>query len=93
MNAKDVQNDYYIDISSRSLIIDYENHFHLKHLKTALKESKEVNLNTSVHYNVDDGLYKAFEKNEIKVNIIIGQPDEILGCIKRKYFRYSNCLS
>ena len=42
---------------------------------------------------VDDGLYKAFEKNEIKVNIIIGKPDEILGCIKRKYLRYSNCLS
>ncbi|MBL3729702.1 Fe(3+) ABC transporter substrate-binding protein [Lysinibacillus sp. HST-98] len=49
------------------------------------EESKEVNLYTSRHYDVDDKLYKEFEKETgIKVNIIKGEPDELLERIKRE---------
>ncbi len=39
MKAKIAKYDYYIDISSYRLIIDDDNHFHLKHLKT-LRQSQ-----------------------------------------------------
>ncbi|WP_274309280.1 Fe(3+) ABC transporter substrate-binding protein [Solibacillus daqui] len=49
------------------------------------EESKEVNLYTSRHYDVDDTLYKEFEKETgIKVNVIKGEPDELLERIKRE---------
>ena len=41
MKAKIAKYDYYIDISSYRLIIDDDNHFHLKHLKT-LRESQRM---------------------------------------------------
>lgn len=48
-------------------------------------ESKEVNLYTSRHYDVDDELYANFEKETgIKVNVIKGEADELLERIKRE---------
>ncbi|MBO1004808.1 Fe(3+) ABC transporter substrate-binding protein [Pseudogracilibacillus auburnensis] len=48
-------------------------------------DSKEVNLYTSRHYDVDDELYKKFEQETgIKVNIIKGEADELLERIKRE---------
>lgn len=48
-------------------------------------ESKEVNLYTSRHYDVDDELYKKFEEQTgIKVNVIKGEPDELLERIIRE---------
>lgn len=48
-------------------------------------DSKEVNLYTSRHYDVDDELYKQFEQETgIKVNIIKGTEDELLERIKRE---------
>lgn len=48
-------------------------------------ESKEVNLYTSRHYDVDDQLYKQFEdQTGIKVNVIKGEPDELLERIIRE---------
>ncbi|WP_431028728.1 Fe(3+) ABC transporter substrate-binding protein [Lysinibacillus sp. LZ02] len=53
--------------------------------KETATESKEVNLYTSRHYDVDDELYKAFEQETgIKVNVIKGEPDELLERIKRE---------
>ena len=41
-------------------------------------ESKEVNLYTARHYDVDDQLYAKFEKETgIKVNVIKGEADEL----------------
>lgn len=52
---------------------------------TKKTESKEVNLYTSRHYDVDDELYKKFEeKTGIKVNVIKGEEDELLERIKRE---------
>ncbi|RSK32668.1 extracellular solute-binding protein [Bhargavaea beijingensis] len=49
------------------------------------EESKEVNLYTARHYDVDDQLYKKFEENTgIKVNVIKGEADELLERIKRE---------
>lgn len=48
-------------------------------------ESKEVNLYTARHYDVDDELYKKFEEETgIKVNLIKGEADELLERIKRE---------
>lgn len=48
-------------------------------------ESKEVNLYTARHYDVDDQLYKQFEEETgIKVNLIKGEADELLERIKRE---------
>lgn len=48
-------------------------------------ESKEVNLYTARHYDVDDELYKKFEEETgIKVNLIKGDADELLERIKRE---------
>ncbi|WP_432806351.1 Fe(3+) ABC transporter substrate-binding protein [Lederbergia citrisecunda] len=48
-------------------------------------ESKEVNLYTSRHYDVDNELYAKFEEQTgIKVNIIKGEADELLERIKRE---------
>lgn len=48
-------------------------------------ESKEVNLYTARHYDVDDELYKKFEEETgIKVNVIKGEADELLERIKRE---------
>lgn len=48
-------------------------------------ESKEVNLYTARHYDVDDELYKKFEQETgIKVNLIKGDADELLERIKRE---------
>lgn len=49
------------------------------------KESKEVNLYSSRHYDVDAELYAKFEKETgIKVNVINGDADELLERIKRE---------
>ncbi|WP_277587607.1 Fe(3+) ABC transporter substrate-binding protein [Psychrobacillus antarcticus] len=49
------------------------------------KESKEVNLYTARHYDVDDELYAKFEaETGIKVNVIKGEADELLERIKRE---------
>lgn len=49
------------------------------------EESKEVNLYTARHYDVDDELYKKFEEETgIKVNLIKGEADELLERIKRE---------
>lgn len=49
------------------------------------KESKEVNLYTARHYDVDDELYAKFEEETgIKVNVIKGEADELLERIKRE---------
>lgn len=48
-------------------------------------ESKEVNLYTARHYDVDDELYAKFEEETgIKVNVIKGEADELLERIKRE---------
>ncbi|KXH78318.1 Fe(3+) ABC transporter substrate-binding protein [Sporosarcina sp. HYO08] len=48
-------------------------------------EKSEVNLYTSRHYDVDDGLYKKFEdETGIKVNVIKGEADELIERIKRE---------
>ncbi len=48
-------------------------------------ESKEVNLYTARHYDVDDTLYAKFEEETgIKVNVIKGEADELLERIKRE---------
>lgn len=48
-------------------------------------ESKEVNLYSSRHYDVDDELYSKFEEETgIKVNVIKGDADELLERIKRE---------
>lgn len=48
-------------------------------------EKEEVNLYTSRHYDVDDGLYKKFEEETgIKVNVIKGEADELIERIKRE---------
>ncbi|MBT2571190.1 Fe(3+) ABC transporter substrate-binding protein [Planococcus sp. ISL-110] len=48
-------------------------------------ESKEINLYTARHYDVDDELYKKFEEETgIKVNLIKGEADELLERIKRE---------
>ncbi|OHX53269.1 Fe(3+) ABC transporter substrate-binding protein [Planococcus salinarum] len=48
-------------------------------------ESKEVNLYTARHYDVDDELYADFEEETgIKVNVIKGEADELLERIKRE---------
>jgi iron(III) transport system substrate-binding protein len=48
-------------------------------------ESKEVNLYTARHYDVDDELYTKFEEETgIKVNVIKGEADELLERIKRE---------
>lgn len=48
-------------------------------------ESKEVNLYSSRHYDVDDELYAKFEEETgIKVNVIKGEADELLERIKRE---------
>ncbi|MFC4411261.1 extracellular solute-binding protein [Chungangia koreensis] len=53
--------------------------------ETKKEESKEVNLYTARHYDVDDQLYKKFEeKTGIKVNVIKGEADELLERIKRE---------
>lgn len=53
--------------------------------KEANEESKEVNLYTARHYDVDDELYAKFEEETgIKVNIIKGEADELLERIKRE---------
>ena len=45
----------------------------------------EVNLYTSRHYDVDNDLYKKFEKETgIKVNLIKGEADELIERIKRE---------
>ncbi len=47
--------------------------------------SKEVNLYSSRHYDVDNELYKKFTKETgIKVNLIKGEADELLERIKRE---------
>ena len=49
------------------------------------KESKEVNLYTARHYDVDDELYAKFkDETGIKVNVIKGEADELLERIKRE---------
>lgn len=49
------------------------------------QESKEVNLYSSRHYDVDDELYSKFEEETgIKVNVIKGEADELLERIKRE---------
>lgn len=49
------------------------------------EDSKEVNLYTSRHYDVDDELYAKFtEETGIKVNLIKGEADELLERIKRE---------
>lgn len=49
------------------------------------EQSKEVNLYTSRHYDVDDELYAKFEEQTgIKVNVIKGEPDELLERVKRE---------
>lgn len=51
----------------------------------AEKETGEVNLYTSRHYDVDTELYKKFEaETGIKVNVIKGEADELLERIKRE---------
>ncbi|WP_203246684.1 Fe(3+) ABC transporter substrate-binding protein [Sporosarcina beigongshangi] len=53
--------------------------------KEAAVKSGEVNLYTSRHYDVDDELYKQFEKETgVKVNVIKGDADELLERIKRE---------
>ena len=53
--------------------------------KTETNESKEVNLYTARHYDVDDELYAKFEEETgIKVNVIKGEADELLERIKRE---------
>ena len=53
--------------------------------KETKEESKEVNLYTARHYDVDDELYSAFEEETgIKVNLIKGEADELLERIKRE---------
>lgn len=48
-------------------------------------DSKEVNLYTARHYDVDDELYAKFEEESgIKVNVIKGEADELLERIKRE---------
>lgn len=48
-------------------------------------ESKEINLYTARHYDVDDTLYAKFEEETgIKVNLIKGEADELLERIKRE---------
>jgi len=48
-------------------------------------DSKEVNLYTARHYDVDDTLYAKFEEETgIKVNLIKGEADELLERIKRE---------
>ncbi|WP_372869418.1 Fe(3+) ABC transporter substrate-binding protein [Planomicrobium okeanokoites] len=48
-------------------------------------DSKEVNLYTARHYDVDDELYAKFEEETgIKVNLIKGEADELLERIKRE---------
>ncbi|WP_342598305.1 Fe(3+) ABC transporter substrate-binding protein [Psychrobacillus sp. FSL H8-0483] len=48
-------------------------------------DSKEVNLYTARHYDVDDQLYAKFEEETgIKVNVIKGEADELLERIKRE---------
>lgn len=48
-------------------------------------ESKEVNLYTSRHYDVDNELYEQFKQETgIKVNLIKGEADELLERIKRE---------
>lgn len=48
-------------------------------------DSKEVNLYTARHYDVDDELYAKFEEETgIKVNVIKGEADELLERIKRE---------
>ena len=48
-------------------------------------ESKEVNLYTARHYDVDNELYAKFEEETgIKVNVIEGDSDELLERIKRE---------
>jgi len=48
-------------------------------------KSKEVNLYTARHYEVDDQLYAKFEEETgIKVNLIKGEADELLERIKRE---------
>ncbi|RLQ90116.1 Fe(3+) ABC transporter substrate-binding protein [Planomicrobium sp. Y74] len=52
---------------------------------TETNESKEVNLYTARHYDVDDELYSKFEEETgIKVNVIKGEADELLERIKRE---------
>lgn len=52
---------------------------------TETNESKEVNLYTARHYDVDDKLYAKFEEETgIKVNVIKGEADELLERIKRE---------
>ena len=44
-----------------------------------------MNLYTSRHYDVDNDLYKKFEKETgIKVNLIKGEADELIERIKRE---------
>jgi len=53
--------------------------------KETAVQSGEVNLYTSRHYDVDDDLYKQFEKETgVKVNVIKGDADELLERIKRE---------
>ena len=48
-------------------------------------EKSEVNLYTSRHYDVDDGLYKKFEEETgIKVNVIKDEADVLIERIKRE---------
>lgn len=48
-------------------------------------ESKEINLYTARHYEVDDQLYAKFEEETgVKVNLIKGEADELLERIKRE---------
>ncbi len=52
---------------------------------TEATDSKEVNLYTARHYDVDDELYAKFEEETgIKVNLIKGEADELLERIKRE---------
>lgn len=52
---------------------------------TEATDSKEVNLYTARHYDVDDELYAKFEEETgIKVNVIKGEADELLERIKRE---------
>ncbi|MEG2354091.1 MAG: Fe(3+) ABC transporter substrate-binding protein [Clostridium sp.] len=53
--------------------------------KTQSKDNKVLNLYTSRHYETDDKLYEEFtNKTGVKVNVVEGNPDELLERLERE---------